>query len=183
MTITNSDAIVNQRLEATEGIVNALILEEHKKGLIKTNWIDFIKLMEAMARNSFRLYNILNLLTIIAGILIPVTINVIPSPIYSKLTGTVLGIIVSISASINQSYRFNDRWKHFRLISEELKIEGEKYLSLSGKYTLYDSYDKAFKLFMTNVENIKEAQIDSFIRKINRDDDRKEKPEDEDEPQ
>jgi hypothetical protein len=166
---TNFDKLIKERLDALRVIVNNLPLEknsDHCRNLIKTNWLDFISLMEHLTAKHYKRYNVLNLTTIICGILIPVLINIKEYPEFGRITVTVLGLLVSISAAVSQSYRFNDRWRHFRTIAEELKIEGAKYLSLSEKYKLFDNFEDGFKLFMENVELIKQQQINAFMTKI-----------------
>jgi hypothetical protein len=161
------ETLVNKHINDTVKIIGSISLEDNKKELIKTNWTEFIKLMELLAQKHLRRYNTLNLITIVAGILIPVTINVIPDANVAKLTGTLLGVLVSVSATINHSYRFYEKWRHYRSISEELKMEGENYLSLSEKYERYNDHDReAFKLFMANVEAIKARQINTFMRNV-----------------
>lgn len=161
------DKAINDRIKDTQELIEGLKLDEFRKKQIKIIWLDFISLMEHLTQKHFRRYNILNLTTIISGILVPVTINLIPSQYYATLSGTILGVMSSVSAAINQSYRVNDRWRHFRLISENLKIEGEKFFALSDNYHSFTTHEEeAFKLFMKNVEDIKQNQIDVYFKSV-----------------
>lgn len=169
--MTTFDKIIGDRINEAKELIDSLPLDDFKKKQIKTNWLDSIFLMETLTKKHYKYYNYLNITTIVGGVLIPVVIN-LPFDL-SKLTATFLGIIVSISAGVNQSYRFNDRWRHFRLISEELKIEGERFFALGEKYIDFNTHDNdAFKLFVTNIELIKENQIDTYLKKIAKSDDK-----------
>lgn len=164
------DKLIRTRLQGFTSIIDEAGLDAFKKNQIKNNWLESIVLMEYLTRKHTLLYNICNNVTIIGGILIPVVVNLddkLLHPESAKIIATTLGIFVSVSAGLNQSYRYNERWRHFRLISESLKVEGEMFFSLSGKYTVFNNFtDEAFKLFMTNVKSIKENQIDIYLRKV-----------------
>lgn len=162
------DNLIKNKIKETNEIIDALTIDEFKKKQVRNNWLDSIILMEHLTSKHYKTYNYLNIITIVGGILIPVVINVIPNThLCSTLVTTFLGVTVSVATGINQSYRFNDRWRHFRLIAEELKIEGERFFALGEKYQTFTSHEnEAFKLFMTNVESIKENQIDTFMKKV-----------------
>ena len=165
--INSFNKTILQKLSDYEDLINALKIEEFKRKTIKMNWCDCIMLMEILTRKNLRKYNILNYVIIIGGVLIPVTINIIEDDYLAKAIPTLLGVLVGIAASLNQSYRYNDKWKHFREISERLKIEGEHYLSLSGNYRLFENHDnEAYRLFMNNIGLIKESQISDYFKLI-----------------
>jgi hypothetical protein len=160
------DKLISERIKRTNEMISSLSLDDSKKDQIKNHWLDSILLMEHLTKKHYLRYNYLNLITIVGGVLIPVVINLLPQD-SSALVTTFLGVTVSIAAGINQSYRFNDRWRHFRLISEELKIEGELFFALGEKYQSFITHNnEAFKLFITNVESIKKNQIDTYMKKV-----------------
>lgn len=159
-------AILKNHLSTYEGIITRLRLPEIETEILK-NWLNSIRLMECLTARHFRFHNIFTITTIIAGILIPVTINLPVAGNLPKILSTILGVLASVSASINQSYKFNDRWRHFRLIAEALKIEGDKFMALTEKYKSFDHHGgAAFQLFTEQIESIKEGQINSYMRKI-----------------
>lgn len=128
--------------------------------------------MECLTRRSQIRFNILNLTTIIGGILLPVVImfpipdNCLNIVICNKIIAAALGIVVSVSTGINQSYKFNDKWRHFRNMSENLKIEGESFFSLSGEYSRFSTCTgEACQIFMTNLRRLKSTQIVDYMRK------------------
>ena len=145
------DKIVSKKIDDYSNLISSLTIDDFKKKLIVTNWSDSIRLMEILTKRHYRRFNVANLITIIGSVLVPVVINV-SSDSSAKIISTILGVLVSISAALSQSYRFNDRWKLFRKISEELKIEGENFFALSGNYESYkDHENESFKLFMKNI--------------------------------
>jgi len=173
--------LIEEKLKESIVLIEQLQLDEVKKTQLKTNWLKSIGLMEYLTKTNYLRYNILNLTSIIAGALIPVILNItyLKENDCAIQLGSILGVIVSISISINQSYRFNDRWRHFRYIAEALKIEGERFFSLSESYYSYNDHNGgAFKQFMGNVEKIKEEQIHTYIQKVLKEEHRQEKKSD-----
>lgn len=161
------DEIIENKVKDYNEIIDALNIEDTPKKILKTNWTTTIELMEVLTTKYYRRANFAIVIIIVCGILVPVTINLIPNEMAAKITATVLGLVSSVTTGINQYFRFGDRWKHFRTKAEELKIEGEQYLSLSGLYKDFSRHDgEAFKVFMSNVSIIKAAQISEFSRKI-----------------
>lgn len=161
------DEIIDNKIKDYNEIIDALKIADPEKKILKTTWTATIELMEVLTTKYYRRANFAIVIIIVCGILVPVTVNVIPEEHAARITATVLGLISSIATGLNQYFRFGDRWKHFRTKAEELKIEGEQYLSLSGLYAGYTRHDgDAYKVFMSNVGLIKAAQISEFSRKI-----------------
>lgn len=148
-----------------EELTKAFEISDFHKNLIVFEWLNYITLMERLCKRHFVLYNILNSASLICGILVPVAINVIEGE-RGKLIATALGIISSLSLAFIQSYRFNERWKHFRWIAEQAKIEGSKFLALSEDYQKFASHDIALPLFIEKLNIIKKLQIKDFFTKI-----------------
>nr|WP_198999881.1 DUF4231 domain-containing protein [Flavobacterium sp. ASV13] len=174
--MTTFRKIISSKLEGYKKNVDLVNLDELQKNSLKHDWLSHIILMEYLTKKHYIIYNILNLTIIIAGTTIPVLINLDTNNSYLKYLCTLLAILVSIFSAINQFARPNERWRHFRLISEELKIEGEKFFALTEKYSAYSSHSEAYKLFMQNIEETKEKQIDIYLRKIARSETKKETP-------
>jgi len=167
--IKTRKSIIRGRIASTEEFVDSLNdIGDSQKKLLQTNWIDFIKLMEKLANKHSQKYKMLNVATIVCGVLTPVSINLLPEG-WAIPVGTMLGVIVSICVALNQSNKYYIKEQHYRSFSEELKIEGEKYLSLIEKYNEYSNHDEAFKLFMENIEVIREKQISAYMTSIARD--------------
>ncbi len=162
--------LMDQKINNYKKIIDGLDLTSKEKEIVRTNWSDNVYLMDFLARRHFIRFNVLNLTTIVGGILIPVSVLLIPvynNHDFGKIVATIIGVLVSISSSINQSYKFNDRWKHFRRISENLKIEGENFLILSGSYSNFVEHNgEALKQFMGNISLIKMNQINDYIKKV-----------------
>jgi hypothetical protein len=147
-----------------EQIISDLKLSHAQQHQIVIQWLGFVLLMEALTKRHFVLYNIFNITSIVCGILVPAAINFDPQG--TNHLALVLGILAGISAAINQSYKCNDRWKHFREICERTRIEGESFFSLSLGYEQYNDHNQAFRSFMRNVSLIKQGQITQYIKEI-----------------
>ncbi|OQP50876.1 hypothetical protein A4H97_03355 [Niastella yeongjuensis] len=174
--------LINGWLEETNEVINALPLDDVKKKQLGTDWIKSIAMMEHLTKTNYLRYNLLNLTAIIAGAIIPVvlSLDILKENGWATTIGSILGVLVSLSISINHSYRFNDRWRHFRFIAESLKIEGNRFLALSDGYSGFDNHNGgAFKKFMGNIAKIKEEQIHTYIQKILKEE---QKPDDKKDP-
>jgi len=164
------EKLIKDRVVAMQELVNLTDLDEFKKKQIKVNWLDFIILLETLVKRHYLRYNVFNLIVLIGGVLIPVLLNVIPNKETAGIIVTMVSVLVAVCSGILQSYKINDRWRHFRLISEQLKIEGEKFFALTGEYNDYSTHAGCFKLFINNVENIKSSQIEFYIKSISKGD-------------
>ena len=152
-----------------EQTIDSLPIDDFHKKLIKTNWLDQIELMEFLTRKHFAFYNILNASSIILiGITPLILIIDVPtnSIVYKNMIVSACSIISSIALTFMSAYKYDDKWKHFRNISEDLKLEGENYFELSSVYEVYGTHNEAFKLFCSKVSDIKRKQINTYIKEV-----------------
>ena len=84
--------------------------------LLKASWLNYLKYLDSLAIKDSIFYNILQILVIITGILIPV---IEQSDLNEKIgigsvtIISVLGLIVAIATALNRHFRFEVRWKHY----------------------------------------------------------------------
>ena len=145
-------------------------LEDLQKELLINNWLFYIYHLERLVSKNYFLYRLLSTLSIIGGITIP-AINVLPlQDNEPMITVSILGVITAVCISINETFKFNDKWKHFRRQVEMARIEGEKYISLAGEIYKEKSHMEALPIFMDMLVNIKNVEIDEYINLINKKD-------------
>lgn len=73
-----------------------------------------------------------------------------------------ISLLVASAAAIDELFCFKDYWRHHRRYAELLRSEGWMYLELVQKYGTYESHDKAFQLFVLNIENLATASSLQF---------------------
>jgi hypothetical protein len=154
------------KISLYEQTIDSLTIDDFHKKLIKTNWLDQIELMEFLTKKHFAFYNILNASSIILIGITPL-ILIIDVPTLSKnIVVSTCSIISSIALTFISAYKYDDKWKHFRNIAEDLKLEGENYFELSSAYESYPNHSEAFKLFCSKVSDIKRKQINTYIKEV-----------------
>ena len=153
--------------EKSSLIIDQLNLEEYQKELIKQNWLNFVVYLEKRIQKNYLGFNYLSTIGIIGGISIPAlsSLSLIPEP-YSKLTVSILGVITAASIAVNQSRKYNEKWRHFRKMVEYARIEGENFLSLAGKNYAEKSHKDGFPIFFDRLSHVKEMEINTFFDSI-----------------
>ena len=159
---------IQQTLLTYETIISQLQIDKSQKEIILSSWLNAIKTYEALCKRNFIYSNISGITLIICSAAVPALINIEDDVL--RIIATVLSVLVTISAGLRQRFRFTEKWKHFRNMSELLKIEGEKYFALTDGYEREDNHIGAFKMFTKKIALIKEGQIVSYIERVATDD-------------
>lgn len=110
-----------------------------------------------------RWYYTLEIITLVAGALIPVVnvFDVLPTP-WLRVLSSVLATIVVIAAGLNKLYGFQENWLHYRLVSEALKREREFYLHKTGDYEV-NSEQQRNRILVGRVEDILTSTTSQFV--------------------
>ena len=93
--------------------------------------------MEAAAQRTRTRYYGLRLITIAGAVIVPalVSINAVGGTREAITWITfAVSLVVALSAAVEGFVRFGDRWRHYRGLVEELKLEGWAFHELSGPY-------------------------------------------------
>ncbi|WP_299210826.1 DUF4231 domain-containing protein [uncultured Dokdonia sp.] len=144
-------------------------LSETDKILFKISWLDYLKYLDRLAIKDSLFFNILQLLVIIVGILIPV---IEQSKLNSEIgissitVISILGLTIAIATALNRHFKFEERWKHYRRNAEIIRNEGEDFFGLTGNYENAQNQKDAFKKFIENITAIKRQEVDTFIIKV-----------------
>lgn len=148
--------------------IESLPVDDFHKSLIKTNWLNQIELMEFLTKKHFMYYNVLNTASIILIGITPLILIIDFSgcDTVQKTLVSSCSILSSITLTFLSTYKYDDKWKHFRNISEDLKQEGENYFELSSAYASYKTHEESFKLFCSKVSEIKRKQINTYIKEV-----------------
>jgi len=92
----------------------------------------------------------------IAGILVPVLINI---PDVSKLFPTILSAMVTVAMVLESVNHYGQNWRNSRLTSEALKAEKSLYEAHAGRYM---KIEHPFEMFVERCENIIGDDVRSF---------------------
>lgn len=148
-------------------IIDKLDLDEVHKELLKTDWLDYLTHLEKLVHNSHNRYRLFTTISIVGGITIPaLSAFNIPTP-YDKMVTSVLGIITASCIGLNQSFKFNDKWKHFRRQAELARIEGERFVALAGEAYRNSTHRLAFPTFIDRLATAKNEEIKEYIDTVN----------------
>jgi hypothetical protein len=116
------------------------------------------------------LYYVLRLVTIIGGVIIPalVCLDLGSERAGSLVRGMTFGLclLVAISAALDGFFRYGERWRHYRLIAERLKIEGWQFFQLSGPYARQQNHAAAHPEFAARVEDIIKSDVERYITEV-----------------
>ena len=98
-------------------------------------------------------YYFTQIIILISGIVIPILANLEQDNVIRWII-TGLGLATSIAAGINQLFKLERKWIHYRVITEKLRIEGYAFLGLSSYYSEFKTHNEAFTLFNSRIDEI-----------------------------
>ena len=167
---------VNEKKAYTEwlkedyrNIIESLGLSEMQQHFLRSRWLDQVLWMEGRANSAQWYYYRLRLATIIGGILIPAIVSLDLSGITGSIfryLSIIIGLIVAISAALEQFFNYGERWRHYRRTVETLKMEGWKFFQLSDNYENYKNHPDAYPAFAKLVENVIQRDVEVFITEV-----------------
>ena len=151
------------------GLIDALELTDLQKRFLRSRWLDQVLWMEGRADHARNRYYLFRLTTIILGVIIPVLVGLnIEGPIGAILRYgiVVLGLLVAITASLEEFFRYGERWRHYRQTVEWLKIEGWRFFQLSDPYRKYKTHPEAYPIFADRVEDLLRQDVNVYVSEI-----------------
>lgn len=156
-----------------DGIIDMLELSDLQKYFMKSRWLEQLQWMEGKAAKAKKRHYKLRLTSIIGGLLIPIIIslnfNDKKADTIVKWISITLGGVVAISSSVEEFFHDGERWQHYRRTSESLKIQGWQFSQLSDSYQSYETHKAAFPLFVTQVENILQHDVEVYMTQVQQD--------------
>jgi hypothetical protein len=165
-----ADPTYREQLNRDLGImIDAMDLTEEAKFYLRFRWLDQVLWMEDRANSARDRHYGLRLTTIIGGVVIPALIGLnIGGTIEMVLRAVILGIglLVAISAAIEEFFKYGERWRHYRRTVEGLKIEGWQFFQLSSPYDRYEKHTDAYRAFVARVEAILQRDVEMYITEV-----------------
>ncbi len=144
------------------GVIDTLAISTLQKRFLHSRWLDQVLWMGGQATQAQTRYYTLRLITIIGGVIVPASLSW-PSLIW--LTWS-LSLLVAISAAVEEFFHYGERWRHYRRTVERLKIAGWQFFQLSGLYSSYQDHAVAFSMFVMNVEEVLQQEVEVYIAHV-----------------
>jgi hypothetical protein len=152
-----------------EAVIDQLELSALQKRCLRARWLDAVTWLERKAKQAQRRYYTLRLLIIIGGVIIPALVSLdLGGAQADRVRWATFGLslLVAISAALDGFFRYGERWRHYRLIAERLKIEGWQFFQLSGPYAHQPSHAAAHPGFAARAEEIIRIDIERYITEV-----------------
>jgi hypothetical protein len=159
-------------------VIEVLELPDLQKQFLCSRWLDQILWMDYKANGTHFWYNVMRAITLLGGVFVPVLVglNVASTPGQFSNDPLMAGLIkwgpiiispiVAVSATLMSSYRFGERWQHYRQIEELLKIEGWRFIQQTDYYRRYASHLDAYPAFASRVERILKSDVQTYFAEI-----------------
>ena len=149
------------------GLVLELDLDPLQKKVIIENWISQINWTNNRATRERDANELIRWWQIILGVLIPVIVNVQINFIDTNLFVSLAGIFVAVLTAINQFRRPEERWRHYRVITERYQKELWNYITLSGEaYVEFSDHRAGYKLFNRRMSAIRQEDLTKFFAEV-----------------
>jgi Protein of unknown function (DUF4231) len=149
-------------------LIASLELPELNKEFMRARWLDLVVWMDGKAKESVWWYRRLRLATIIGGVIVPalVSLNVGSDiqPLIQTIT-FIVSLVVALSAAVEEFFRYGERWRHYRRMTESLKSEGWQFLQLSGGYA-NQTHVQAYPAFAARVEELSREEVETYITQV-----------------
>jgi hypothetical protein len=154
--------------QAYTRLIDSIDLSELQKDYLRLRWLDQVAWMEGRAARTQRRYYGLRLVTIIGGVLIPAVVGVKGVGGIDEVTRWIafgLGLVVAVSAAVEEFFNYGERWRHYRRTAETLKTEGWQFFQLIGPYA-GTTYADAYSAFAGRVEGLLQQDVQVFVTRI-----------------
>jgi hypothetical protein len=149
-------------------LISAIELPELNKQFLRARWLESVIWMDEKAQESVWWYRRLRLATIIGGVIVPALVSLNVGSDMQGLIQTVtfiVSLVVALSAAVEEFFRYGERWRHYRRMTESLKSEGWQFLQLSGDYA-NQTYSQAYPVFAARVEELSREEVESYSTQV-----------------
>jgi hypothetical protein len=149
-------------------LIASLDLPELNKEFMRARWLELVMWMDGKAKESVWWYRRLRLATIIGGVIVPALVSLNVGSDMQGLVQTltfIVSLVVALSAAVEEFFRYGERWRHYRQMTESLKSEGWQFLQLSGVYA-NQTHITAYPAFAARVEQLSREEVESYITQV-----------------
>lgn len=155
--------------EFTE-LFDTLDLDKRQKRFLQSRWMDQVLWMDSKATECRNRYYQFRLTAIVLGVIVPILVGISPADKNQQqfLKALTIGFsgMVAVSAAVEEFFHYGDRWYHYRRTVESLKSQGWQYFQLSGFYQAYQNHDQAFSVFVSQIEEIIQRDVEVYVTQV-----------------
>lgn len=166
--------------ERMQALIDSLDLPELRKDVLRQRWLNQMGWMSGQASRNRSRYLAVRIPIVIGGVAIPALITILLAagvkptiewlgniPTDSiRLLAFVTSITVAVLAAMEETLKFNDRWRHYRRTAEILKTLGWQYLMLAGAFRRYRTHEAAFVPFTERVEDVLNEDVEGYLSAV-----------------
>jgi Protein of unknown function (DUF4231) len=151
-------------------LIRHLPLPAPEKKLLEYRWLDVVDWTEREATRSLRFHHLLRVIAIVGGVavsgLVGAGVVLQPSTNAVSLAAFVLSLVVTGAIAIDEYFRFGEKHRHLRLVTELLRSEGALFFAVTGPYTESKTHGAAFPLFVERVERIARKDVQEWVTDV-----------------
>lgn len=173
------DDTYNQKLQDQISVlVDKIELDETQREVLKKNWLEQMSWANGRATRERDANELIRWWQIILGVLIPVLINTqIPetAPAWLQAVNpaaiaSLAGIFVAVLTAVYQFRRPEERWRHYRILTEKYQNEIWNFITLSGEvyqpFRETRDHKEAFHKFHERMMALKEDDVTKFFGEV-----------------
>jgi ABC-type multidrug transport system fused ATPase/permease subunit len=160
-------ALNNETYKTYTDVIGKINLSHDKKDVLLRNWLPQIEWTNNRANRDRDTNETIVWWQIIFAALIPFVASYEKfGGVDSKVIVSFFGIFVAVLTGILQFRRPEERWKHYRILTENYQQELWNYISLAGPYR-HMTHNEGFREFHEKMSILRENEIRIFFREIN----------------
>ena len=150
-------------------LIRQLPLATAEKKLLEYRWLDEVDWTEREATRSLRFHHMLRVIAIVGGVavsgLVGAGVLLQPTTNAVSLAAFVTSLVVTGAIALDEYFRFGEKHRHLRLVTEMLRSEGALFFALTGRYKSM-SYATAFPVFVERVERLAQKDVQEWVTDV-----------------
>jgi hypothetical protein len=151
-------------------LIRHLPLQASEKKLLEYRWLDEVDWTEREATRSLRFHHLLRVIAIVGGVAVSGLVGagavLQPSTNTLSLAAFVTSLVVTGAIALDEYFRFGEKHRHLRLVTELLRSEGALYFALTGPYAKSKTHAAAFAVFVERVERIARKDVQEWVTDV-----------------
>lgn len=151
-------------------LIRHLPLQAPEKKLLEYRWLDEVDWTEREATRSLRFHHLLRVIAIVGGVAVSGLVGagavLQPSTNTLSLAAFVTSLVVTGAIALDEYFRFGEKHRHLRLVTELLRSEGALFFALTGTYAKAKTHAAAYPVFVERVERITRKDVQDWVTDV-----------------
>ena len=151
-------------------LIRHLPLGAPEKRLLEYRWLDEVDWTEREATRSLRFHHLLRVIAIVGGVAVSGLVGagavLQPSTNALSLAAFVTSLVVTGAIALDEYFRFGEKHRHLRLVTELLRSEGALFFALTGPYAKSKAHAAAYPVFVERVERIARKDVQDWVTDV-----------------